>query len=94
MKQFQKFLYQKFTNQRNVISDLRISIERNNDAIDYLQNVLTRHENLLKFNENDEDAKYSIRQLKHTIFTLKFITTLYEDDLKKRIKKWIILLNT
>lgn len=86
MKKFSKFPYQKFFDQRDIISDLKISIERNNEAVDYLQNVLNKYEDSLKFNENDEDSKYSVRQLKHTIFTLKFITTLYEDELKKRIK--------
>lgn len=59
------------------------SIEYNEKALDYIENVLNRAKDTLAYNENDLEFKDIVATLEYIKFTLKYVGNQYNDSLKK-----------
>ncbi len=59
------------------------SLEYNAKALDYIENVLNRAEDSLKYNEEDEDYQDIVVTLKYIKFSLTYLENQYNESLKK-----------
>lgn len=59
------------------------SIEYNEKALDYIENVLNRAKDTLAYNENDLEYKDIVATLEYIKFTLEYVGNQYNDSLKK-----------
>ena len=62
---------------------LLISIEHNTNALDFVQNELNHIEDVLKYNEHDEDYKKRHEVLEYIRFSLNYLDEQYQESLKK-----------
>lgn len=70
MNKFDKLLQK--TNKKEMIKSLKISLDKNDKAIDYIENLLNKKRDILKFTEGDEVLKSEIEDLEYTLFVLNF----------------------
>lgn len=59
------------------------SIEYNSNALDYIENVLNRARDRLKYNEYDKENKEIVETLEYIKFALTYLDKQYIDSLKK-----------
>lgn len=59
------------------------SLEYNSKALDYIENVLNRAEDTLKYNEEDRDYQDIVSTLKYIKFALTYLDDQYNESLRK-----------
>ena len=64
-------------------SYLFLSIDYNDEAIDYVQNEISKYENFVKYNEEDFVSKDTLHVLRYMEFSLKFLDRSYNLALKE-----------
>lgn len=62
---------------------LRESMELNVIAIDFIEEELKKYEDRLKYNEDDEEAKYNLNCLKYIKFSLYYLDRQYMKAFRK-----------
>lgn len=70
-------------NKQELIHSLKESILHNENAIDYIDNLIHKVEDELAYLENDITLSNELNNLKYIKFTLDFIGLQYESSLKK-----------
>ena len=76
-------------NKQELIHSLKESILHNENAIDYIDNLIHKVEDELAYLENDITLSNELNNLKYIKFTLDFIGLQYESSLKKLgVVKW------
>lgn len=66
---------------REMIDSLNISLSLNDKALDYIENVLNRANDRLKYNENDPDYKDTIEVLEYIKISLTYLGVQYNESL-------------
>ena len=59
------------------------SIDYNDSALDYIENVLNKAEDNLKYNPDDKDFEEIVSVLKYIKFSLNYLDKQYKDSLKR-----------
>lgn len=59
------------------------SLKYNSNALDYIENVLNRARDLLKYNEKDIETKETVEILEYIKFSLTYLDKQYSESLKK-----------
>lgn len=75
--------FRKNVSNEEIKNSLILTLEKNTIALDYIENVLHRTEDLYKYNEDDEDVKEQLDVLKYIKFSLTYLDKQYNDSLKK-----------
>ena len=70
-------------NKQELIHSLKESILHNENAIDYIDNLIHKVEDELAYLENDITLTNELNNLKYIKFTLDYIGLQYESSLKK-----------
>lgn len=65
------------------INGLKDTLKRNEDALDYIQNVIYRTENLYKLDENDKEVEATLHTEQYIKFSLEYLDKCYTDRLKQ-----------
>lgn len=70
-------------NKKELKDSLKQSIELNKNALDYLKNKKNVVSDMSKYNEEDKSLKEELATLEYIEFTLKYVGTMYEENLLK-----------
>lgn len=73
----------KKVNNEELKNGLIISLEHNEKALDYIENILNRAEDTLKYNEDDEDYQEIVTTLKYIKFVLNYVGDQYSQSLRE-----------
>lgn len=65
------------TKKKDIVRELKISLEKNDSAIDYLTNLLNRKKDLLMYKEVEAELEQEIADLEYSIFVLKYVGDQY-----------------
>lgn len=68
-----------------LLKNLNDSISENSKALDYVENLINKTNDSIKFSNTDED-KYILDRLTYIKFVLQYVGHQYEDT-KKKIKR-------
>lgn len=63
------------------INELNQSLYYNTEALDYIQNEISRYENFVKYNEEDTQSLYTLNTLRYIEFCLKYLDDTYNKGL-------------
>lgn len=63
------------------INCLNQSLYYNTEALDYIQNEISRYENFVKYNEEDTQSLNTLNILRYIEFSLKYLDDTYEKGL-------------
>lgn len=66
-----------------LIHSLKESVEKNSEALDYVQNEITRVSDRLEYVENDYVMEDTLKNLKYIEFTLQYLDSQYRKSLKQ-----------
>lgn len=69
-------------NNAKLRNDLEVTLAKNERAVDFFTNELTRAQDRYKAFEKDED-KSAIENLEYIVFALTFLDTKYRESLKR-----------
>lgn len=77
-----KFPLSSKVNNTELIKSLKISLERNENAIDYLENKISNVKDMLEYVEYDKVLNEELEILEHIKFSLSFLTDSYNKTLR------------
>lgn len=63
------------------INSLNQSLYYNTEALDYIQNEISRYENFVKYNEEDTQSLNTLNVLRYIEFSLKYLDDTYNKGL-------------
>lgn len=63
------------------INGLNQSLYYNTEALDYIQNEISRYENFVKYNEEDTQSLNTLNILRYIEFSLKYLDDTYNKGL-------------
>lgn len=74
------FMFKKDKNE--IKKSLDDTIIKNNNALDYIQNKISKVQNLVDYNSDDVISIDELNNLKYIEFTLKYLDKSYKDSLR------------
>lgn len=74
------FMFKKDKNE--IKKSLDDTIIKNNNALDYIQNKISKVQNLVDYNPDDVISIDELNNLKYIEFTLKYLDKSYKDSLR------------
>ena len=76
-------MFKKNVSKVELIHSLKESIDKNAEALDYVQNEITRVSDRLEYVENDYVMEDTLKNLKYIEFTLQYLDSQYRKSLKQ-----------
>ena len=64
-------------------NNLIYSLEHNSIALDYIENSLSKAEDILKYNSDDKELLENVNTLKYIMFSLEYLDKQYNESLKR-----------
>ena len=84
-------MFKKNVSKVELIHSLKESIDKNAEALDYVQNEITRVSDRLEYVENDYVMEDTLKNLKYIEFTLQYLDSQYRKSLKQLgVRLWVI----
>lgn len=75
--------FKKNISKEELKNSLLQSLEYNSKALDYIENVLNRAEDNLKYNPDDPDFAEIVSTVKYIKFSLSYLDNQYNESLKR-----------